>query len=227
MAEEPPEHIGKIEAKLPAKDLSFIPYPEFEDYKLMSEYSNSTEEPKKNRIFEKVGTFLDKLGQGVKDLKDKVGEKMKEYEIGEKLKNTGNQAFVVLKNAGGYVVMKSKPVVEKFSETTKEGYGSLKEKTKKLYNEIRDKITGKPSEQSTSEKGEIPISNYYELNCNKTINDFIENRDQDYIEKQTVNNEEEISLADMGNDGNSLEPQSSSFNLLSNSVEDINSIKCK
>ncbi len=193
----------------------------------MSEYTNTT---KKNRFFEKVGSFFDKVGKGVKDFGEKLGEKMKEYQIGEKLKKTGNHAFVVIKNAGGYVVMKSKPVVEKISETTKEGYGSLKEKTKQIYHDIKDKITGRPTEKD-NEKGEIPISNYYELNCNKTINDFIENREDfnDYNQKdenQTVNNEEEISLADMGETGNSIvSPRSSSFNLLNNSEHDINSFK--
>ena len=59
------------------------------------------EKAKKEGFFSKVGGFLG-------GVKDKFSEKIKESKIGEKLKETGEKAFVIAKKTGNFVVEKGK-----------------------------------------------------------------------------------------------------------------------
>lgn len=74
------------------------------------------------------GNFFSKFRTTLTQTFDNVKTKLKEVdwkENYEKLKETSNKAYKVVKKAGKYVITQSKPIVE-----------NLTEKTKNLYNEI-------------------------------------------------------------------------------------------
>ena len=212
LADEPPEPLSREQGGLPSKDLDFNPYPEFENYQLMKETQQNNTVQKKG-FFDSVRMYLDKVGEKVKTISHNLHEKVKKYEIGEKLKHTGEKAFYVMKQAGKYVIMKSEPVVETIKETTKGGYEKIKEKTINLVSNIKDKITGEKIDDQKKDNGEIPTSDYYELKKNQTIDNFIYSKE----EEQKVDKEEihEADICDI-NDINAL-ARGNSFTLLKES----------
>lgn len=230
MADEPPEKLHSYDGPHLSENLDINYFPEFENYQLMKEY----EEPQENenleekKFIDKVGFFLKKVGKNVKKATEKITDKIKELELGEKLKTTGSKAYVVMKKAGGFVVMKTKPVVEKISEKTKEGFDKLTEKTKEgaeivskktneLFKNIKSKIRGK--EEETNEIvpviGEIPVSDYYELNNKPTNNNIV-----NFIEEKEVGIKSEIQEV---NDLNLN--KENSFTLLNNSSINISIVQ--
>ncbi len=69
------------------------------------------DQPKqKTGFFSSVSSFIAKTGETVKQTANKVGSKLKEMEIPDKLKNTGQKTLVFAKATGNFVVEKGKEV---------------------------------------------------------------------------------------------------------------------
>jgi hypothetical protein len=180
LADEPPMKIELYQGNIPAENLEFNSYPEFENYILMSEEPVIVNEEKQKSFVSKVGGFLKLVGKKVSKAAAEVSVKIKEMELGERLKYSSSKAYVVIKKAGGFAVVKSEPMVNKIKEKTKEGATIIAQRTFNIYEDLKNKyITKKPNsitETSQELKGEIPSSYYYELksnNNNQIIVDFI------------------------------------------------------
>lgn len=181
LADEPPEKIPASEGNLISEIyIDFEPYPEFDNYQLMDEVALNNIEGKKEGFFAKVGTFFKKVGKEMEETAKKVSEKFKEIDFKDKIKTTGSKAYIVLKKAGGFVILKSAPVVEALKEKTKEGLDIISDKakegaqkfsikTKEIYSDLKTKIT-KKGEKDSGNIGEVPVSDYYELRSQVEIN---------------------------------------------------------
>jgi hypothetical protein len=181
LADEPPERINPLDGNQQSEFNELNYFPEFDNYQMMGEnvIIEENEVENKNKSFiSKVELFFKKMGKNVKKAAKDVGDKFKELDIGDKLKASGKKAYFVMKKAGGFVIMKSKPIMEKISEKTKQGASTLSKKTKELITDIKLKIKGDES------KGEVPTSDYYELKSHNA-NDRILN----YIDEKETNNE--------------------------------------
>jgi hypothetical protein len=69
---------------------------------------HSNKEQKTGGFMQSVGSFWSKAKVEMKKTADKVGSKIKEMELGDKLKHTGEKTLVFAKVAGNLVVEKSK-----------------------------------------------------------------------------------------------------------------------
>lgn len=88
----------------------------------------------KNTFLNKVGSYLGvaykKMGKAAGELKEKI----KKMELGDIIKSSSKKAYLVVKDAGKFVIVKSTPVVEKLKDKTMEGVEKLTQKTKEVYN---------------------------------------------------------------------------------------------
>ena len=189
--------------------MEFNPYPEFEDYKLIGETMPIEEENKDQNIkaenfMAKVSIFLKKVQKNVRKAATVMKSKINNMELGEKIKYTGQKAFVVVKTAGGYVVEKGTPYLEKFQEKTAEGYEIMKEKTKngasivanktkEAYIDIKSKYITKGEDKTLkiNEKGHVVTDNLNqnaEIKENKDIINFIdeENKKNEIIDIEVL-----------------------------------------
>lgn len=65
--------------------------------------------PKENNgFFGKIGNFFDKTVKKAEEAAVIVGKKVKEMEIGEKLKEGGEKTWTLVKEGGGFIAEKSK-----------------------------------------------------------------------------------------------------------------------
>lgn len=70
---------------------------------------------KKVGFFDKVGGFLNTAKEKAQETAHKVGEKIKEMELGDKIKDNGAKAFAAVKTTGSIVVEKGKEVYVNFA----------------------------------------------------------------------------------------------------------------
>jgi len=114
-------------------DFGVNSYPRFDN---STPIQNTIEQPKQS-FLGKMGGFFSKAKEQVKQTASNVSEKIKEMEIGDKLKNTGEKTWEGMKIAGSFVAEKSKnvynsEVVQKIAHKTEEGINVIVDKTKKL-----------------------------------------------------------------------------------------------
>lgn len=77
--------------------------------------SSQVEKEKPKNFFDKVGGFFNVAKEQIKTTANNVAEKVKEYEIPEKLKETGQKSFDFAKSTGNFVVEKGKEVIVRLS----------------------------------------------------------------------------------------------------------------
>jgi hypothetical protein len=176
LAEEPPEKISKGEGVLFSENLSFNNYPEFENYMYVGNISENKVE-KNEKFTTKFTKFFKKVGKEIKSVAEKVKDKFNEMNFGEKIKNTGNKIIVVVKDAEGFIILNSQPVIDNISNKTKIGFEKISQKTKELYLNLKSKIIKKEEKEILLEETQLN-SNYYELKTdnhqtNNTISKFI------------------------------------------------------
>ncbi len=169
MAEEPPEKISKPLGIQLSENLQANNYPEFENYQYVGNLSDFEEQDKKvseNSFSSKFKKFFGKVEKEVKSAAGKIKDKFIKLQLGDKIKTTGKKFIVVMKDAEGFIVMKSQPVVDKISEKSKIGYKKISAKTKEVYKKLTSKIFKKenPTEKLLEETQQN--SNYYELKTN-------------------------------------------------------------
>jgi hypothetical protein len=194
LADEPPEKINHEEGNQPCQNLENR-FPEFENnnYILMGENNaidineiNLEEINENQNISSKLTSIFKKVGKEIEKKARIVSNKFKEMEIGDKFKAAGQKSFIVMQRAGKFVVKKSKPMYEKISEKTKEGASSLTKKSKEIYSELKTKLTGKETL-----KGEMPVSDYYELNArpqasHENIFKYIDDKEDNPVRVQQI-----------------------------------------
>ena len=110
-------------------------YPEFDNYKLMTEYDYNPELEKTNVEYSSgklayLYTMGSYLGGKVTSIGNTVSNKFVEWKIRDKVAVSGKKIFSIVKTTGGYVVEKSTPYVNRFAEQTNKGVSNLLFKTK-------------------------------------------------------------------------------------------------
>lgn len=130
-----------------------------------------------------VGSFWSKAKVEMKKTADKVGSKIKEMELGDKIKHTGEKTLVFAKVAGNLVVEKSKEayhseLVQNLTHKTEEGINVIVEKAKKilkkdqhLQNDDRLHFDEIPSHSKSNYHSE-PLSNYSRVEIDKEMLDI-------------------------------------------------------
>jgi hypothetical protein len=179
--------IQKKQGYLLSENLEINHYPEFDNYQFIG--LNEHSQPKEEKTFlTRVKDVFKTFGKNVDIVVDKMKEKFIQWEVSDKIKSTSKQFVVVLKDAGGFIILKSKPVVERIkdktvsgfetlTEKTKEGMTIIANKTKEVYSDIKSKYITNPEEKTYIDVRSLDNhSNYYELKTesqNKNIVGFI------------------------------------------------------
>lgn len=78
---------------------------------ICSEYNSvPADSGTKSNFFGKVGTFFNTAKDKMQITAQKVGSKIKEMELGDKLKNTGEKTVKIMKTTGIFVAEKGKEI---------------------------------------------------------------------------------------------------------------------
>ena len=94
--------------------------------------------------------------------------------------------IVVVKDAEGFIILNSQPVIDNISNKTKIGFEKISQKTKELYLNLKSKIIKKEESEILLEETQLN-SNYYEL---KTDNHQTNNPISKFINEEHSSKEE-------------------------------------
>ena len=170
-------------------------YPEFDNYEYVGnlEDFNKPEQVVDNSFSSKFKKFFAKVEKEVKNAAEKVKDKINKLQISDKITTSSKKFIVVVKDAEGFIIMKTQPVIDKISEKGKIGYEKISAKTKEVYKSLTSKFFKKenPTEKLLEETQQN--SNYYELKSNNNQNQIDETNSLKVLNPEDIKLEENTS----------------------------------
>jgi hypothetical protein len=178
-------------------------------------------------IYAKISSLLSGTLSKLQTAGSFVNNKFQEYEIPSRLRNATYNAFILIKDTTGYMVVKSQPVVEQLKEKTIQGLEYTKDGMYRLYEEYRNP---KIEEKKEPMREEENVRESYDSKIGE--NEYVykgepAEKEEIQINEENINNHlnQEESFVDINKNENIRENERNSFNILGSS--DAQEEQCK